>query len=46
MTALFRCRLTVHDIGFPIQIDTRHVEIVKRTEVLLHPKPNLNNSGP
>jgi len=32
-------------LGFPVQIDIRHFEIIQRTEVLLHPQPDLENNG-
>jgi hypothetical protein len=43
---ILRFRLMVHDIGFPVQIDIRHFEIVERTEILLHPQPDLEDNGP
>jgi hypothetical protein len=36
----------VQDIGFPIQTDIRHFEIVDRTQILLHPQPDLEDNGP
>ena len=41
-----RRRPMIHDVGFPIQIDVGHFEIVQRTEVLLRPQPNLENGDP
>ena len=36
----------VQDVGLPAQIDIRHFEIIQRTEILLHPQPDLEDGAP
>jgi hypothetical protein len=43
---VLRLRHVVQHVGFPVQIDVHHFEIVQGTEILLQPQPDLENGGP